>query len=377
MQFKIQRRQLSKRLQDVIHIISSKTVIPILAGIKIDVNENEIILTGSNSDITIQAIIPQKINGDDIITDIKPGSIVLPVPQLPEIINKLPEDIVDFTVDENYKTVIKSGKAVFTLYGQNSDEYPKLSLQQNDHHLTLNIKDLKKMIRQTVFAVSTMETRPIFTGVNMILENNELTFTATDSHRLSRKSIEVKDHQLDQTNIVMPGRSLQELNKILNEQDEEVKVTLVNNQVIFSTEYLFFSSRLLNGQFPDTNRLIPKDSDTVMKVYVNEFIHMIERAAVLSNKEQNNVIDIETEDNLIRISSKLIEIGNVNEQLNAISIEGDPIKLSFSSKYMLESLKTMDTDIVEIYFSGPMKPFVIKSPNDHKILQLILPVKTF
>jgi|SRR5690625_75016 len=377
MQFKIQRRHLAKRLQQAIQIISSKTVIPILSGLKLELNEQELILTGSNSDITIQAKIPQNIDGEDIITNIQPGSIVLPVPQLPDIINKLPEDIVDFTVDENYKTVIKSGKAVFRLYGQSSDEYPKLSLQQNKSQLSINIKDLKKMIRQTVFAVSTMETRPIFTGVNMILENNQLTFTATDSHRLSRKTIAIEEHQLDQTNIVIPGKSLQELNRVLDEKDEHVQVSLLNNQIIFSTENLFLSSRLLNGQFPDTNRLIPQDSETTMKVHVNEFIHMIERAAVLSNKEQNNVIDIETEDNLIRISSKLVEIGNVNEQLNAISIEGEPIKLSFSSKYMLDSLKTIDSDVVDIYFSGPMKPFIIKTPNDPHILQLILPVKTF
>src|SRR5690625_439865 len=152
MKFKIQRKQLFQQMQNVINIISSKTVIPILSGIKIDVQMDRITLTGSNSDITVQTNIPSKIEEDDIITNIEEGSIVLPVPQFPEIINKLPEDIVDITVEDNFKTVITSGSAVFTLYGQSSEEYPKVNLQQTEEHLRINVDDFKKVIRQTVFA---------------------------------------------------------------------------------------------------------------------------------------------------------------------------------------------------------------------------------
>src|SRR5690625_3731977 len=189
MKFKIQRKQLFQHMQNVVNIISSKTVIPILSGIKIDGKKEHITLTGSNSDITVQTNIPSKENEEDIITNIEVDSIVLPVPQFPEIINKLPEDIFDITVEDTFKTVITSGSGEFTLYGQSNEEYPKVNLQQTEEHLRINIDDFKKVIRQTVFAVSTMETRPILTGVNIKLEDNQMTFTATDSHRLSTKTI--------------------------------------------------------------------------------------------------------------------------------------------------------------------------------------------
>src|SRR5690625_821116 len=255
MKFKIQRKQLFQHMQNVVNIISSKTVIPILSGIKIDVKKEHNTLTGSNSDITVQTNIPSKENEEDIITNIEAGSIVLPVPQFPEIINKLPEDIVDITVEDNFKTVITSGSAVFTLYGQSSEEYPKVNLQQTEEHLRINVDDFKKVIRQTVFAVSTMETRPILTGVNIKLEDNQMTFTATDSHRLSTKTINAIDNNLDTTELVIPGKSLQELNKILDTSYETVNVSVIKNQIIFFTNNLYFSSRLLSGNYPETSRL--------------------------------------------------------------------------------------------------------------------------
>src|SRR5699024_10166476 len=167
MKFKIRRKELLQNIQDVTSVISSKTVIPILSGLKIDVKSEQITLTGSNSDITIQTTIPHIIDEEEVITNIEPGSIVLPVPQFPEIISKLPEDIVDITVEENYKTIIRSGTAVFTLYGQNSEEYPVIQNQNIQAHFSYNVKQLKSIIKQTVFAVSTMETRPVLTGINV------------------------------------------------------------------------------------------------------------------------------------------------------------------------------------------------------------------
>jgi len=378
MKFTIRRKELLQSIQDVTSVISSKTVIPILSGLKIDVHANHIVLTGSNSDITIQRTIPNIVDEEEIITKMEKGSIVLPVPQFPEIISKLPEDIVDITVGENYKTVISSGTAVFTLYGQNSEEYPVIQHQQVEPHFSYHIKQLKSIIKQTVFAVSSMETRPVLTGINVIIKEKEITFTATDSHRLAMRTSRLEDSSIDEANIVIPGKSMQELQKVLDEKLETVQIAILNNQIVFFTDHLFFSSRLLSGNYPDTSRLIPNNSETKIQIYTRDFIQTIERAALLSNREQNNVIDLETkENNNIQISGKMQEVGEVTEQLPAISVEGNELKISFSSKYMLDSLKAMDHETVIINFTGAMRPFVIKTPDDESILQLILPVKTF
>src|SRR5699024_10455403 len=352
-----------------------------------DVTTSNVILTGSNSDITIQSHIPkvkeietenEETIEEEIITDIEPGSIVLPVPHFPEIIKKLPEETVQITVDEDYKTVISSGKAVFTLYGQSVEEYPHVDIHQHDEHIKFHARDLKTLIRQTVFAVSQMETRPVLTGVHVAVKHDVITFTATDSHRLALRTIETPAHDLEETQLVIPGKSLQELNKILDDNDGIIKMAILQNQVLFYTEDFYFLSRLLSGNYPDTSRLIPDDSQTVLSVYTKELVKTIERAALLSNRNQNNVIRLDTlDDHLIEITSNSPEIGNVKEQLSAISIEGDPLKISFSSRYLLDTLRTIDSEKVQINFTGAMRPFIIKTPEDDHILQLILPVRTY
>lgn len=377
MKFKIQKKYLLNGIQAVSNAISSRTVIPILTGMKIDILPSKIILTGSNSDMTIQSHIQSIEDDEEIITDITPGSIVLPVPHFPEIIKKLPEDIVSIIVEDNFKTVIRSGKAVFTLYGQSSEEYPQIRMNEGEESLQINVKALKTLIKQTVFAVSPMETRPILTGVNVTTKNNLLTFTATDSHRLALRSIPI-DTDIELDNIVIPGKNLQELNKIYDDDAGMIKISFTENQVLFHNNETYFLSRLLSGNYPETSRLIPTESKTTIHTFTKDLIDTIERAALLSNRDQNNVIRLDTiGNNAIEISSNSPEIGNVKEQLDVISIEGEELKISFSSRYMLDTLKTINSERVEINFTGPMRPFVIRTPEEEHILQLILPVRTF
>lgn len=371
------KKYLLNSIQFVSNAISSRTVIPILTGMKIEIDQAKLTLTGSNSDITIQSHIPRQIEDEDIITNITEGSIILPVPHFPEIIKKLPEDIVEIVVEDNYKTTIKSGKAVFTLNGQSTEEYPHISMTPTDEFFKLSVKDLKTLIRQTVFAVSTMETRPILTGINITIKDKLVTFTATDSHRLALRKLKLENN-IEETNIVIPGKSLQELNKILDDNLDNINISIMHNNILFFTDDLYFSSRLLSGNYPDTARLIPQESSTEILTYTRELIQTIERAALLSNRDQNNVINLETKSgNVLVISSNSPEIGNVNEELVVSSITGEDIKISFSSKYMLDTLKTIDSEQVQIDFTGTMRPFIIKVPDNDKLLQLILPVRTY
>src|SRR5699024_3279466 len=137
MKFTIKKKYLLQAIQKVTNAISSRTVIPILAGMKIDVNENKIILTGSNSDVTIQSHINRQIDEEEVFSDVTAGSIVLPVPHFPEIVRKLPKETVHITIEDNFKTIIQSGQAVFTLFGQNSDEYPLIQIDQGDSQLPI------------------------------------------------------------------------------------------------------------------------------------------------------------------------------------------------------------------------------------------------
>lgn len=377
MKFTIQRDLLISSLQNVMKAISPRTVIPILTGIKVEASHNGITLTGSNSDISIESFIPAEEEDKVNVEHIEEGSIVLHAKYFPEIIRKLPEDIVSIEVDSSLKTVIRSGKAEFNLNGQDAEEYPLLPKIQTDDTFEMPVNVLKNMIKQTVFAVSTMETRPILTGVNMRLANNRLHFVATDSHRLASREVEIQDAAVQFENVVVPGKSLHELNKILSDTDELIQISVTNNQILFRTKNINFLSRLLDGNYPETDRLIPTHSKTKIKMKTKELLHTIDRASLLAKDEKNNVVRLSTEGNMIEISSNSPEIGNVVENISAISMEGEELKISFSSKYVMDALRAIEYDEITIDFTGAMRPFIIRPVEDDSILQLILPVRTF
>jgi len=317
MRFVIQRDRLIASVQDVMKAISSRTVVPILTGIKIDVKEHGIILTGSDSDITIESYIPAEEDGIVYVEEIEEGSVVLQAKFFPDIVRKLPESTVEIEVNSNLNVSIRSGKAQFNLNGQDAEEYPVLPKLQTDDALEIPIDLLKNMIKQTVFAVSTMETRPILTGVNIKLKDNVLTFTATDSHRLAMREITAKDTAIEFENIVIPGKSLTELNKILNDTEETIEISVTNNQILFRTKHLNFLSRLLDGKYPETSRLIPNESKTVMQVNTKDLLHTIDRASLLAKEERNNVVKLTTKENQsIEITSNSPEIGKVTEEIS-------------------------------------------------------------
>ncbi|SDQ04729.1 DNA polymerase-3 subunit beta [Virgibacillus subterraneus] len=378
MKFIIQRDQLMAGVQDVMKAISSRTAIPILTGMKIDAKSDGITLTGSDSDISIESYIPAEENGIVHVEQIEEGSIVLQARYFPDIVRKLPEKTVEIEADSNLKVTIRSGKAEFNLNGQDAEEYPQLPKLQTDNSFEIPTDLFKSLIKQTVFAVSTMETRPILTGVNVKLENETLIFTATDSHRLASREIPVKESNGNLPSIVVPGKSLTELNKILDDTEENVEISVTNNQILFRTKHLNFLSRLLDGNYPETSRLIPEQSKTILHVKTKELINTIDRASLLAKEERNNVVKLTTKgDNVLEITSNSPEVGRVAEEISVQSIEGEELKISFSSKYMLDALKAIENDEVKVEFTGAMRPFIIKPANNDPILQLILPVRTY
>ncbi|HLR68782.1 MAG TPA: DNA polymerase III subunit beta [Virgibacillus sp.] len=378
MKFIIQRDKLIASVQDVMKAISTRTAIPILTGMKIEANDHGIKLTGSDSDISIESYIPAESDGMVHVEEIEEGSIVLQARYFPDIVRKLPEKTVEIEADSNLKVTIRSGKAEFNLNGQDAEEYPQLPKLQTDDSFELQTDLLKNLIKQTVFAISTMETRPILTGVNLKLEGKQLKFTATDSHRLASREIPVKEANIEFSSIVVPGKSLNELYKILDDTDEPIEISVTNNQILFRTKHLYFLSRLLDGTYPETSRLIPDQSKTVLYVNTKDLLNTIDRASLLAKEDRNNVVRLTTKDGqTVEITSNSPEVGRATEEISAKSIEGEELKISFSSKYMLDALKAIEYDEVKIEFTGAMRPFIIRPVNNDSILQLILPVRTY
>ncbi|MCT2535519.1 DNA polymerase III subunit beta [Aquibacillus koreensis] len=380
MKFIIQRDQLMDSVQDVMKAISSRTTIPILTGIKLEAHADGVKLTGSDSDISIESFIPKEEEGIVYIEQIEPGSIVIQAKYFPDIVRKLPQNTVEIEADEHLKVTIRSGNSEFHLNGQDADEYPQLPKLHTEDSFELPTDLLKNLIKQTVFAVSTVETRPILTGVNMKVANKELDFVATDSHRLASRKIPLTEEteNIAFSSVVIPGKSLIELNKILEDTQENVEISVTENQILFRTKNLYFLSRLLDGNYPETSRLIPDQSKTIVYGNTKELLQSIDRASLLAKENRNNVVRFQTKtDNQLEISSNSPEVGNVVEEVTAKSIDGEELKISFSAKYMMDALKAIESDQVKIEFTGAMRPFIIRPIDNDQVLQLILPVRTY
>jgi DNA polymerase-3 subunit beta len=358
--------------------VTSRTTIPILTGIKITASSEGVTLTGSDSDISIESFIPNEEDGDEIVEIKQAGSIVLQAKFFSEIVKKLPTDSVEIEVLGSLQTVIRSGKSEFNLNGLDAEEYPHLPQieENNKFHIATDL--LKMMIRQTFFAVSTSETRPILTGVNWKIENGELNCIATDSHRLALRKAKIEIENNESYNVVIPGKSLNELSKIIDDSNELIDIVITENQILFKAKHLLFFSRLLEGNYPDTSRLIPSESKTDIIVNTKDFLHAIDRASLLAREGRNNVVKLSTIDGgVIEISSNTPEVGKVVEEIQSQSIDGEELKISFSAKYMMDALKALEGTDIRVSFTGAMRPFVINPLHDETTLQLILPVRTY
>lgn len=244
-------------VQYVSKAVSSRTTIQILTGIKIVATQEGVTLTGSDSDISIETFIPLGDEEREYMTVHEEGQLVLQEKYFTDIVKKMPGESLTLQKDGQMAATIQSNAVVFNLNGYDPDDYPRLPELPEDNRLTLPQHLLKDMIRQTVFAVSSQETRPVLTGVNFDVENQQLTATATDSHRLAMRSATVDtSDELDFTNVIIPGKSLVELSRILKDDETPVTVVLEKTQVLFKMENLLFYSRLLDGKFPLTNNMI-------------------------------------------------------------------------------------------------------------------------
>ncbi|EAE0443206.1 DNA polymerase III subunit beta [Listeria monocytogenes] len=381
MKFVIERDRLVQAVNEVTRAISARTTIPILTGIKIVVNDEGVTLTGSDSDISIEAFIPL-IENDEVIVEVESfGGIVLQSKYFGDIVRRLPEENVEIEVTSNYQTNISSGQASFTLNGLDPMEYPKLPEVTDGKTIKIPINVLKNIVRQTVFAVSAIEVRPVLTGVNWIIKENKLSAVATDSHRLALREIPLETDIDEEYNIVIPGKSLSELNKLLDDASESIEMTLANNQILFKLKDLLFYSRLLEGSYPDTSRLIPTDTKSELVINSKAFLQAIDRASLLARENRNNVIKLMTlENGQVEVSSNSPEVGNVSENVFSQSFTGEEIKISFNGKYMMDALRAFEGDDIQISFSGTMRPFVLRpkdAANLNEILQLITPVRTY
>lgn len=372
MNFYIKQNILLEHLNYVIKGVSSKNLIPILNCIKFELTMEGLYLYSNDSEISIKTFIEKKdINHIDTL-----GCIVVSGKYIYDIIKKLPNSEIKIEEVNNNKIIISTSSTEFSLNCNDVSDFPDLELDTVENPIIFTKKAFKEIVNQIAFATSTQESRPNLTGINFIISNNIIECTGTDSYRLSKKIISIPTNN-NENNIIIPTRCLLELIKIINEKDGNIQMHIFSNKVLFKFDDIIFMTRLINNTFPDTSKLIATDFLNEVSVSYKELYNAIDRASLFSVNDEKNTILFEVNDNNIKISSNIPEIGKVEEVIFAQNKTGDDFKISFSSVFMVDALRALNSDNVVLKFNGELKPFLVKNPTDDTITELIVPIRTY
>lgn len=383
----VNRIKFYNAVQQVQHAVNSRTPIPILTGILLSADEDGLTLSGSNSDISIRTRIPfaeehppaeEGQEAERRLTVHRPGRIVLPGRYAGEMIRRLDGDELTIEVLPNHMAKIVCGQAEFLLNCMDPEEYPELpafdGADENGFELPGHF--LKKLIQQTVFAVAETQTRPILTGVCWEVVDGQLVLTATNSHRLARRTAAFGDALPPMEQAVIPGKSLQELVKLLDD-DETVHVAFTQNQMVVRTARLLYTSRRLEGFYPDTSRIIPQTAKTRVRLSKRILHDAVDRAFLFAREIKNNVVKCSLQDNMtLLVTADTPSVGQVRETVPVYAAEGEPAHIAFNARYMLEALRAIDGEDVDLLITGPMSPFIVRPEGNDSLVQLILPVRT-
>lgn len=362
MKIRVNQNTLANHINIVQKGISPRTTLPILEGILLETFNGKLKLTASDLKIGIETYLDCNI--------IEEGSIVINSKIFGDIIRKLPNSIVTIEVKEN-NVNIKCENSEFNIIGNNPEDYP--DIDKNIDESTFKIpKDLfKNAIRRTVFATAKDETRPILTGVLLEITGDKCSFVSLDGYRLALCKISI--NAVNDIKVIIPGRVLEELYKILEDDEEEILISTSPGHIIFNLGDTIVTSTLLEGQFLNYKDIIREEHNTKIVVNRKDFQDSLERASLLAKEEKANLVKLNIFDNQVVIKSNT-EIGNVYEKISSRQ-EGENVNIAFNSKYLLDGIKVIDSEEIELSFMGSLNPCIIKPVDDDNYTYLVLPVR--
>ena len=372
MKFVIDKNIILEGLTNVTRAIGTRTTIPILNGIKFDLTNEGLSLLASDSELTIKVFINEK----DIKKIENTGSMIIQSKFILDIIRKMPSDIITFEAEDTSKIKIYTDNNEYSLNCYDINDYPHITLEDSKEPITIKAETLKDIINETVYAVSTQEVRPLLTGINLKILGDNLECIATDSYRLAKKNLKLDNIVNSTINIVIPGKSISEFEKMLTTEGDVI-MHIFSNKILFKYHNIDFQTNLLSGTYPDTNHFIPNEFAYMINLDLKAFNDAIDRASLLAQSKDKNIVRVVIDSKKMTITSSASEIGKTEENLSIECSNKEKLEISFSSRYMLEALKVIKDDNILLLINSDDKPILIKSVKDESLIELILPVKTY
>lgn len=358
------KENLAEGINIVQRAVSARTTLPILEGILIEVDE-KVKLTGNDLEIGIECYV----EGDVL----KKGSIVLDSRMFGDIVRRMPDAEILIEVKENNNVTIECENSLFEIRGIPSEGYPALAEVSKEKGVKLTQKAVKEMIRQTIFATSPDENRPILTGSLFENRNGRFTVVSIDGYRLALRRA-VIENDMEDISIVIPGKTLNEISKIIQPVEEDIYLYASGNQILFDTGKCIMVSRLLEGEYLNYTGIIPQEYETKVNIDTKKLLAGFERASlVITSEERRYPVNLNISGGKVVVTSST-ESGRAREEIIA-EIEGKDLEISFNPRYFIEALRVIDNEMVNICFTTDIGPCTIIPVQGDEFAYLILPIR--
>lgn len=357
------KAELLNSVNIVLKAVSNKTTMPILECLVLDVKENHIKMISNDMELGIETLLQGQVK--------ETGMIALNAKVFSEIIRKLPENDITIETDSSYKATIRCEKSVFDIMGRSAEEFPSLPVIEKSRYITISQFTLKEVVRQTVFSISDNENNKVMTGELFEIEGDQMRIVSLDGHRISIRRIQLKN-TYDSLKVIVPGKTLNEVSKILSgEVSEEVNIFFTDKHIVFEFNDTVVLSRLIEGEYYKIDQMLSGDYETKVTLNKKELLNCIDRATLLVKESEKKpvIIQITDENMQLRINSS---IGSMNEDID-IRKEGKDIMIGFNPRFLMDSLRVIDDEEIDIYLFNPKAPCFIKD-KEESYIYLILPV---
>lgn len=356
--------KLSYAIAKAERITGKNITLPILSCILLEAKDSTLTIKATNLDLGIEVKLPVKV--------IKPGSIAVSGSVLYNFISNITNDknVVLETIEGNLKVSTKHSESIIKAFPV--DDFPNIPKVLNDKPFTFNVPGLVRGFKSVMYSSSTSTIRPVLSSILLSSEEDSVVFVATDSFRLAEKRIGVKKHK-EFGEILIPFKNVGEIIRTLEDIKDDVEVYLNENQISFSYNDIYLTSRVIDGSFPDYKQIIPKETKTEVTVLKQDFISALRISNIFSDKFSQVTFIINPKQKLFRIITKNMEVGENTNNLDSV-IKGDELNISFNYKYIIDCFQSIETDSISLSFSDSNKPMVVRGVGDTSFLYLVMPM---
>ncbi|EOA07200.1 DNA polymerase III, beta chain [Mycoplasma yeatsii 13926] len=370
MNIKINRMVLLDNLQKAVKLIDHRNTNPSLTGIYLNAENDKVSIISTNGTLSFKSILDNKNSDLEIKQE---GKVIIKPKYVLEMLRKLEDEFVTLTMVENSELTIRTHNSDFNVSVLNADDYPLIGFREKGTEIVLNPNEVKKTIYQVIVSMNENNKKLVLTGLNLKVEDDKVIFSTTDSFRISQKVLQANSKIVENVDITIPYKTVSELPKLLDNA-KNLKIILFEGYITFIIDNVVFQSNLIDGRFPNVQIAFPKEFETIISLKQRVISRLLSRFDFPTDDGMPSIVNIKVDNDKIYFKTSISEVGKYEEEFEDFSIEGNKnISISFNTRFLIEAIKTLDEDIIELKLINSTKPIILNNMSDEDLKQVILP----